>query len=506
MVNSYTELMLITATTVGKIMLCCIVGLVVTRYFSTPEESLVGICFIAMRVFMPCLLFSSLCLSVTWEQLSKFYWAPLFAFLSMGLGFLFSALVRVFLTKEYRFVVILGNTFQNGLTFPLSVLINLKGIEWFTGTAVTDAQEYIFLYNVVCSLGLWAIGDPMIANAKRKEVEFEEAMVARRRQHHESRSVNNEADASEDRRFSRPLEPRDDAVAENREEEELSVRTAAAPQRHGATACDQLRWYRPAHAKDKPITPPRGFPMIALNGEMNVEDTEEKPMGYRLKRLGLMALKSMKSPIVLSSIVGIIISLTPPLRWLVKSPLGEPFIGGMALVGKGAIPLQLLVLGASIVAKSSNDGPASSTKEAEAATLSPAITGMPLGNADGTILDVSASQSDKTNSYVRWVTSKVPLQIIFTWGTVFTRLVIIPCICFLVLHLLVKAGLMPNEKPFLLSMLVATMSPTAINSTLICIMHDYHACSYARMMFFMYLSSIITASMWLFVFTVYLKD
>ncbi|KAG5507048.1 hypothetical protein JKF63_05794 [Porcisia hertigi] len=514
MVNFYLSLMIITATTVGKIMLCSVAGMIVSRQFADPEKTLKGLSYIATMVFLPCLLFTNLCMNVTWEELSKFYWAPLFACLPMGLGFLSSMLVRVFLTQEYHVVIILASTFQNGLTFPASVLLNLKGIEWFNNTAVVDAESYIFLYNVLCSLGLWLIGEPMIAYAKARDVQSrevsrEEALLPMEQQDDTVTDLNSEAAASENCKPSYLCAPPAHHEGAGGEDGKVSSpRTAAAEQHRTATAREQLKWYRPSQTQDKPITLPRGCPASALDSEVYIRDAKRvQSAGERLRRLGLAVFKSLQSPPVLSSLTAILVSLTPPLRWLAKSCLGEPIVGGMSVIGHGAIPLQLLVLGSSIAANRPKDDPASPTRVVQAEMSFPPASGTPPRDADGAVMDVSASQSgNHANAFVRWVTSKVPPQIIFTWCTVITRLVIIPSVCFLTLHLLVKIGLMPNDKPFLLAMLVAVMSPSAMNSTLICTMHDYHARDYARMIFCMYLSSSITSTLWLFLFILYLKD
>ncbi|KPA82728.1 putative transporter [Leptomonas pyrrhocoris] len=205
MTNFYVGLMIITSTTVGKIILTSSAGTVISRYFGTLDSSIKGLSYIAMRVALPCLLFTNLCFAVTWEQLSKFYWAPLFGCVPMILGFLSSFLVRRLLSKEYRYVVILASTFQNALTFPVSILINLKGIEWFTGQAVADAQSYVFLYNIMCNIGLYSIGEPLVAWAKQTEVQEEEAELRRQRLIHMGATAN-EIAAFENRSFAYPFE------------------------------------------------------------------------------------------------------------------------------------------------------------------------------------------------------------------------------------------------------------------------------------------------------------
>jgi auxin efflux carrier family protein len=545
--NLYVGLMIITATTVGKIMLCAIVGMIVARYFSNPEPSKKGLSYIAMKVFLPCLLFTNLCLNVTWEQLGKFYWAPLFSCLPMALGFLCSFVVRIFLTKEYRYVLVLGSTFQNGLTFPVSILLNLKGVEWFTGKAVVDAQSYIFLYNIICSIGLWAVGEPLIAWAKQKEVAEEETAkeegeVERRRQHYLAMGASGEALAFENRSFSYPFEsPRAEQPREEQAEDggvltsPVSPRTAAA--RRDATAREQLRWYRPATQRDRPIVPPEGSPVIVLDGEMGIGDVQVlmPSGGEKVRRMAHTMAKSLQSPPVLSSLIAIVISLTPPLRWLAQSFLGEAVIGGMTLIGEGAIPLQLLVLGLTIAASRPSDeepaktlpappgdappppppAAAASNPSSPNTAVAPATTSMQADEPDGAVIDVtaetplaavaSAPHVGNTNACVQWITAKVPPQVIFTWSTVILRLIAIPSICFGVLHLLVTAGLMPNERPFILSMLVASCSPSAINSSLICAMHGYHSRDYTRMIFCMYVTAIGTSTVWLFLYILYVS-
>ena len=171
----------------------------------------------------------------------------------------------------------------------------------------------------------------------------------------------------------------------------------------------------------------------------------------------------------------------------------------MTLIGEGAIPLQLLVLGLTIVASRPPDGvpskkpaasasPAAATADRPTATAAPASASSPptspstrADEPDGTVIDVAATTTAAGNS-------------------------IIPSICFGVLHALVKAGLMPNERPFILSMLVASCSPSAINSSLICAMHGYHARDYSRMIFCMYVSAIFTSTIWLFLYILYLAE
>jgi auxin efflux carrier family protein len=507
MTNFYVSLMAITAMTVGKIILSSSAGMVVSRYFGNPESSVKGLSFIAMRVSLPCLLFTNLCFSVTWAQLSKFYWAPLFGCVPMILGFLSSFLVRRLLTKEYRYVVILASTFQNALTFPVSILINLKGIAWFTGVAVADAQSYIFLYNLICNIGLYSIGEPLIAWAKQKEVDEEEAaraaaeMVKRRQQLLDVGVTANEIAAFENRSFAYPFESphRENALAELPQSPRPPAAATAA--KRDATAREQLHWYHQASETDRPIIPPPGSPVIVLNDDVFGSDdsgparaaTAQKEKEDSLAHFRKNVIESLTGGPNLASFLAIAVALVPPLRWLAQSFLGEAVIGGMTLIGEGAIPLQLLVLGCTLV------GPPTVKQETEMKPGAP-----PQATADAAAAG-SGGDDDRAGACMRFVTSVVSPQVIFTVCTIFLRLVILPAACFFLLHILVKGGLMPKERPFILAMLTEALSPSAMNSSLICAVHGYHAKDYSRMIFCQYVACIFSTTIWLFVFILYIE-
>lgn len=524
MANFYVGLMLITAATVGKIILSSSAGMLISRYFDNPESSVKGLSYIAMRVALPCLLFTNLCFAVTWEQLSKFYWAPLFGCVPMILGFLSSFVVRRLLTKEYQYVVILASTFQNALTFPVSILINLKGIEWFTGTAVADAQSYAFLYNLICNIGLYSIGEPLIAWAKQKEVDEEAAVLeaaeaAVRRQEMIDMGVTpNEIAAFENRSFAYPFESprrtsaREEALpdihASGAAESAMSPVTSA---RRDATAREQLNWYRQAGQKDKPIMPPPGSPVIVLDDEAFGSESASATPGKEdsLQHFRKNVIESLTGGPNLASFLAIFVALVPPLRWLAKSFVGEALIGGMKLIGEGAIPLQLLVLGCTLV------GPPKVAQGVAAQPGSPSAAAAPASptapaDPDGAVPDVAAEEpvrdAARSSGSAGFLSSLLSPQIIFTWCTVFLRLVILPAACFLLLHLLVKAGLMPRERPFILAMLTEALSPSAMNSSLICAIHGYHAQDYSRMIFCQYIACIFTTTIWLFIFVLYIEQ
>lgn len=558
--SSYVQLFLITATTVGKILLCALAGAFASRSFDAPQKSEKGLSYISVRILLPCLLFSNLCLSVTVSSLRRFYWAPLLACLPMSVGLASSFLFRIILKRKYHALIMLGCTFQNGLTFPLSIVLNLKGISWLDKQAVNEAQSHIFLYNILCSIGLWAVGEPLIAAAKAKEVRVEEEAFrarerARERRQDRLRGVGGEALANRsfifpfheatvaeqtggDRRgrsssSSRPSQRRQEDGAEGAAgkdsdgdpgvedergkelagHEEVDGQREAQPRKRSATATEQLAWYKPAKPYDRPLVPPKPAAVYTDDhGIIIALDVEEEDAVRRnqcsAKRVKGILVRSFKSPTVFFSLVGIAVSLMPPLRWVAESFVGQCIIGGLTVVGSGAIPLQLLVLGCTIAMKNPSDDEAQGEAEngqGSVMTASEEEEGEEdLPGRDPAEKPAGTAASPSTPTAAAFLCPRVKPSTLFVLCTITLRMVLLPAICFLVIHLLNAAGLLPRDRPFLLAMLVATSSPSAINSSVICSMHSYYSKEYARMVLTMYTVSIFTTAVYLFFYILYL--
>lgn len=558
--GSYVDLFIITATTVGKIMLCAVAGMFASRYFVAPEKSEKGLSYISVRILLPCLLFSNLCLSVTVESVRKFYWAPLLACLPLGLGLASSFLFRIILEKKYHALIMLGCTFQNGLTFPLSIIVNLKGVSWLDSKAAADAQSYIFLYNIVCSIGLWAVGEPLIAAAKAKERAAEEAVLHAREKEREKlqdrlRGVSGDG---ANRSFAFPFQeqemaarvransekdgrrrPRHTSLDEaidgddtqktdgnaesgdrgpHRSREEQEPQDGSDPhkddddahmQKRNATATEQLAWYKPAKPYDAPLKPPKPAQVYTDDhGQVIVIDPEEeeavKHNQCSVSRVNGILARSFKSPTVFFSFVGIAVSLIPPLRWIAESFVGQTLIGGLTVVGSGAIPLQLLVLGCTIASNKPKEDDEESQEITDTKLQAQQEQEASADASGGVVVAEEEGKGKRTKTAAARVNECVKPSTVFVACSVTLRMVILPGVCFLVIHLLNTAGLLPNERPFLIAMLVATSSPSAINSSVICSMHDYHSREYARMIFFMYITAIFSTAVYLFFFILYL--
>ncbi|EPY19136.1 transporter [Strigomonas culicis] len=344
MVN-YLQLGLITFVTVGKVLLCCIAGMVISKFFLERKKSEKGLSYISVQVFLPCLLFANLCQSVTWESVTLYYWAPVIALIPVCLGAIMSFLAKNLVPQQYRALLILGSSFQNGLTFPISLVVNLKGIEWFGAEEVVNAQSFLFLYNIICSIGLWAIGEPVIKYYKGKEVAEERRLAMARTLEERTTALGDASDRHLQDSFTYPYEaatcaPEADGAALKDIVGEVDAETIDSSldgvdaaqgrpaNKRTASTVEQMRWYKPAQEHDAPIRA-----RVSSDGD----GTGAAEVG-RLQRWGKTVGGAFKSPPVYASLVALCISLTPPLRWLAESFCGQILVGGLSLVGGGAIP------------------------------------------------------------------------------------------------------------------------------------------------------------------------
>ncbi|KAH9589065.1 Membrane transport protein [Trypanosoma melophagium] len=498
------QLVVITAETVGKILLCALVGLRISRYFIAPSKSLRGLSALSLLVFLPCLLFSNLVLRLTWSALGHYYWAPLLAFIPATLGALGSFLFRPLLAPQWHGVLTLGCTFQNGLTFGLSIMLTLKGVAWLTPEAAERATSYIFLYNIVCSIGLWTIGEPLIKSCKKRLVQ--ERLVRRRIQQQQEQEqqeeYNKERNGYGDERNTiiYPYElshshrecdntPVFNGLEHNTMESKSNHEESKIERK--ATVDEQFWWYRPFDN-----AAPISLSNTTDNPNNNNSDNCISTLWEVLARLPSI----LKSPPVFATFSAIIISLFPPLRWLAESTPGEIVIGGMKIIGSGAIPLQLLLLGCNVA---SSRPPPLENKN----TLK--TDGKQNNNKDD---DEDEEDGDYENDMnvggQRGCLKSLPISqsTLFAILTVSLRLFYIPVVCFVVIHFLRVGGIIPAEREFLLAVLLGTCAPSAINSSLICTMHSYKTRSYAKMIFIMYVSAIGTTAFWLAFYIWYLGE
>ncbi|KEG12645.1 putative transporter [Trypanosoma grayi] len=297
--------------TVGKVILIALMGIYASRNFGNKKKTLKALSYIAVKIFLPCLLLSQLATDISWDMIRTYYWACILPFIPMVIGVASAFAFRSFIPAEFHGLLQLACTFQNVITYGLSITSNLD-ISWCDSKAKREAQSYVFLYNVVHSLFLWSVGMMIIEKcALALEEENELAARAAFATTH-IHSVETEAKASA------PLEG-----AEN-----------ASPARYQPLT--RLEDYRP-------------LPELTTNATRRrvrrLEDTSWPE--YIVLHLSYLCTEQL-----IFSFIGLLIALVPPFGLLVRNPVGEALLGGIKLLAGGAVPLKLLVLGINILAES----------------------------------------------------------------------------------------------------------------------------------------------------------
>lgn len=171
------QFLAVSFATVTKLVAAVIPGMVVASFFKDLTHTLEGFSYITLRICLSCMLFSNLCRDISLNFLSTYFWAVIMSLIPMMLGVFSSLALGKLLPKESRILLILGSTFQNGLEVPLSVVTSMKGIDWLDERGVEICQQYVFLYNLTCAIGLWSSGSTMIKHYKDKRLkEIQDAL------------------------------------------------------------------------------------------------------------------------------------------------------------------------------------------------------------------------------------------------------------------------------------------------------------------------------------------
>lgn len=578
------EFLNVSCSTVATIIGCVIPGMILSRYLSEPVKTEQGLSFITLRVLLSCMLFANLCHDVSSDFLQKYFWAAVMSLVPMVLGIAFSLAVRKLVPVEWRVLLVLGSTFQNGLAFPLSVVSNIKGVNWMEGEAVLICQRYVFLYNLTCALGLWSFGNLMVKHYKDKLMDKHADILEK--QENLSRTVSSSLMVGE-RRLSSPsrlasvvitssspevAEANGDVLGKGIEETEGSG--------YLDTPENSLQWYRPPGRRARPIDarkyqkavkqgmarvasatvpsttatatttsfslhipsvnlareddtmndgspleapqdsvgsvassqaasselpsgpttprqqPQRGtIPMEVSSMELRLRD---RPVVYRFRYVCRIVWSVLQTPPILLSLLGIAVSLLPPLRWLSETAIGHAAVHGVELVGSGCVPVQLVTLGIIL----------SPNKVDTNVVPGGAAYSDPGGEEEERRITEELDRHAETScSSFKWIAE--PFRVLRRkWQSIsaaarlcilclLLRLLVLPAASFLIVHVLLVAGVMPSDGLFVVSVLVGISSPAAVNASLLCTMHGYYPRQFARMIFVMYGAAIVTSTIWI---------
>lgn len=157
-------------STVLKLIAVVVPGMMIASSFKDLIHTLEGFSYITLRICLSCMLFSNLCGDISLTLLNTYGWAVVMSLVPMIFGVVTSVLLKGLLPKERQVLLVLGSTFQNGLEVPLSVVSSIKGIKWLDGPAIRICEQYVFVYNLTCALGLWSVGSTMIKFYKDKRL------------------------------------------------------------------------------------------------------------------------------------------------------------------------------------------------------------------------------------------------------------------------------------------------------------------------------------------------
>ena len=160
-----TALLVISVTTVAKVLLVAATGLTLASQMSGGRNSVKGLGFYTVYVMLPCLLFTKLVDTLSWELLRTCYAAMIFCALAMLIGYACGQFGKRFVPADIEGHVVLATTFQNVVSFALSILFSIRGVPWLDQQALDEAQSFIFIYNVVSAFFLFGGGSYIIRQA-----------------------------------------------------------------------------------------------------------------------------------------------------------------------------------------------------------------------------------------------------------------------------------------------------------------------------------------------------
>lgn len=163
-----------TITAVTKVVVAVLIGAVTSQHIPNRITTVKDLSFIVSSVCVPCMLVTHLTESCSIELLQQSFLLPLFSLLNMAFGAGVSWVYSLVVLPEskfpgYKYLTILGSTFQNSVIVPLSLATSLKGsFAWFGPKEFKQAVAYIFVYYVMVTIIMWSLGNAIIQHAKEK--------------------------------------------------------------------------------------------------------------------------------------------------------------------------------------------------------------------------------------------------------------------------------------------------------------------------------------------------
>jgi predicted permease len=501
--SSFLDTVAVTAVTVLKVLMASAIGSGIS--FALPEQSIKDVNFLNGNLFSPCFSFANLVISLTWDLVVKSWVMFLFAFITLGTSqlvgvlcakfccsdewmpiesstrekrantgddditdrreressgigsFLWRKLKQAITTpspKDYQTMYLITMGTQNTGNFPIGLLVSLVGnIAWYDTAAYNQSLSVIFVYTALWTLFIWSIGLWTVQRGSKHRRIAHQLQIAARE--------NDIRDVVDDETFRHVASMDDLAQATKREHRHTDRRLSPTRfdgdnESHDDVASVVKHYTQEMLEMNCSITtldlhydaqPPEPVGEVPST---TTDDEIAKP-SPPLPRHAVVAQKlaRINLPIV-GCVLGIVVALTPPLRWVFHTAPLQVVVGGIGLIGDGCVPLSLLILGANLTSGGLK----------------------PLLKIDPRYLLV---------------------------GTI-AKTVIIPAMNVAIFFLCDFIGLLPEDRVLRITVWVEIIAPSAVMATVICRLEDYMAECATGLLLVQYVVATFTTTAWLSLF------
>ncbi|EAN78907.1 transporter, putative [Trypanosoma equiperdum] len=458
---------------VSKIIACSGLSYFISHFFSWTEKSVGGFADVSLMIFLPSLTFVSITKFENAERAYMFLWAAIFACVPRILALASATLLRCAYPTRWHGLVMLSCVLQNSFTFGLGTLFMLKGIPWFTNEVGEEAIAFFLCYSTVNFLVCWLTAELIVRPYAKAPVAVLSACAQEK------------AEGCEREMSCREEENRCGIVKDT------------------ATSDNRLRTTRETGATP-PLYAPKGEPTrVSANeageqcaptsggGSDDVIHNSASSSCFSVKTLKLV-LGVIRKPLIVTTVIAIIVSMTPIRRVLHVPVLGTTLVGGMKLVAYGTLPLHFLLLGYE----------AGRTWKVHATTASERADAAQGDSRDGhgevSGWETSAGRRDSDDTQIK--------TFVLAFALAFNAHVVVPLLCFLIILAFKTYDLIPTSKSFLLAIFVGSCAPSAIDPFLICSNNALLPLAYSKIMHVMVLSGGLTTFAWLSVYLCVLEE
>nr|CCC94544.1 putative transporter [Trypanosoma congolense IL3000] len=430
------------ASIVMETVLCALFGVFVWKRITSPKQSTEGIAAISLTVFLPSLTFVTITRQAKWGNITAFLWMFVFACLSKTMTLLLATFTRSLCPAQWHGAILLSSILQSSLTFGITAPFLLRGLSLDTSMVTENVLAYVLFYSAVSFLISWVIGE-LVVKPFMEERHHESLMSSRLELVH----------------YGTQIMQREESVNESEVPVTDSVKT-----RHGSNSDNHTE-----------------------------QEAQNQPHPSRSSRcsdaLGVIAAVS-KRPIIVIAFVSVIIGITPPLQWILVSPLGVMVVGGMKLIAYGSVPLQLFLYGVELFAAQEMAG-----------TTRTARTGVEERERDSDSApgrDGEATSAGQNNCGAKRGT------LVMCSLLAFNVHFLVPMVCFAFILLLRSHNLLPSDINFLLAALIGTCAPSTVDPFLVYNANEIMSATYSKILPFMDASAIVATIVWFSVYFLYL--